>query len=130
MTSIKKIESSLLVKFSDCFKVDLWNEFIAKLFFFKRLLHEKNLFIDAGNSLIFETLKELTIANTNCSIRSLSVKQQRNLILICDRYLDSSKQFLLKGMSQLPYLNDMLEARITSIINEHQPIAKTLVEEG
>jgi heptaprenyl diphosphate synthase len=130
MTSIKKIESSLLVKFSDCFKVDLWNEFIAKLFFFKRLLHEKNLFIDAGNSLIFETLKELTIANTNCSIRNLSVKQQRNLILICDRYLDSSKQFLLKGMSQLPYLNDMLEARITSIINEHQPNAKTLVEEG
>ena len=44
MTSIKKIESSLLVKFSECFKVDLWNEFIANLFFFKRLLQEKNTF--------------------------------------------------------------------------------------
>lgn len=130
MTSIKKIESSLLVKFSDCFKVDLWNEFIANLFFFKRLLCEKRLFLEAGSSLLFETLKELTLTNNNRSIKSLSDKQQSDLLVICDRYLDSSKQFLLKGMSQLPYLNDMLEARITAIINEHQPIAKTLVEEG
>ncbi|MFJ5757813.1 heptaprenyl diphosphate synthase component 1 [Neobacillus sp. NPDC093182] len=130
MTSIKKIESSLLVKFSECFKVDLWNEFIAKLFFFKRLLHEKRLFMEAGSSVVFETLKELTIVNTNRSIKNLSDKQQSDLLVICDRYLDSSKQFLIKGTSQLPYLNDMLEARITSIINEHQPIVKTLVEEG
>jgi heptaprenyl diphosphate synthase len=130
MTSIKKIESSLLVKFSECFKVDLWNEFIANLFFFKRLLNEKRLFLEAKNSLVFETLKELTITTNNISIKNLSDKQQSDLLGICDRYLDTSKQFLLKGMSQLPYLNDMLEARITSIINEHQPIAKTLVEEG
>jgi heptaprenyl diphosphate synthase len=130
MTSIKKIESSLLVKFSECFKVDLWNEFVSKLFFFKRLLNEKRLFIEAGSSLVFETLTELTLANTNPSIKNLSDKQKSDLLVICDRYLDSSKQFLLKGMNQLPYLNDMLEARITSIINEHQPIAKTLVEEG
>jgi heptaprenyl diphosphate synthase len=86
--------------------------------------------MEAGSSLVFETLKEFTIADTNRSIKNLSDKQQSDLLVICDRYLDSSKQFLLKGMSQLPYLNDMLEARITSIINEHQPNAKTLVEEG
>lgn len=130
MTSIKKIESSLLVKFSECFKVDLWNEFIANLFFFKRLLYEKNLFIEAGNSHVFEYMKDITFLNKHLTIKNLSDKQQRDLLVICDRYLDSSKQFLLKGISQLPYLNDMLEARITSIINEHQPIAKTLVEEG
>lgn len=130
MTSIKKIESSLLVKFSECFKVDLWNDFIANLFFFKRLLMEKRLFIEAGSSYVFESIKEITIPNKNLSIKNLSDKQQRDLLVICDRYLESSKQFLLKGISQLPYLNDMLEARITSIINEHQPIAKTLVEEG
>ncbi|MDQ0976153.1 heptaprenyl diphosphate synthase [Neobacillus niacini] len=130
MTSIKKIESSLLVKFSECFKVDLWNEFIANLFFFKRLLHEKRLFMESDSSLVFKTLQEFTIAKTHRSIKNLSDKQQSDLLVICDRYLDSSKQFLLKGMNQLPYLNDMLEARITSIINEHQPIVKTLVEEG
>ncbi len=130
MASIKKIESSLLVKFSECFKVDLWNEFIANLFFFKRLLQEKKLFIESGSSFVFEVMKEIMIPNQNISIDNLSVKQQRDLLVICDRYLDSSKQFLLKGICQLPYLNDMLEARISSIINEHQTFAKTLVEEG
>lgn len=130
MTSIKKIESSLLVKFSECFKVDLWNEFIANIFFFKRMLLEKKLFMEAGSSFVFESMFKITNPNKNFSIKNLSDKQQRDLLVICDRYLDSSKQFLLKGIGQLPYLNDMLEARITSIINEHQPIAKTLVEEG
>jgi len=130
MASIKKIESSLLVKFSECFKVDLWNEFITNLFFFKRLLNERKLFLESGSSFVFDKLKELTIPNKNSTIKNLSEKHQRDLLVICDRYLDSSKQFLLKGISQLPYLNDMLEARITSIINEHQPLANTLVEEG
>lgn len=130
MTSIKKIESSLLVKFSACFKVDLWNEFITNLFFFKRLLQEKTLFMETGSSIMFESMKDLIIPNKNLSIKNLSDKQHRDLLGICDRYLDSSKQFLLNGISQLPYLNDMLEARITSIINEHQPFANTLVEEG
>ena len=79
---------------------------------------------------MFETMKEIIIPNKNLSIKNLSDKQHRDLLGICDRYLDSSKQFLLNGISQLPYLNDMLEARITSIINEHQPFANTLVEEG
>lgn len=130
MISIKKIESSLLVKFSDCFKVDLWNEFIATFFFFKRLLHEKKIFMKTGSSIVFQAMSDITTTNKNLSTKKLSDKQQRDLLVICDRYLDSSKQFLLKGMNQLPYLNDMLEARITSIISEHQPIVKTLVEEG
>ncbi len=130
MSSIKKIESSLLVKFSECFKVDLWNEFIINLFFFKRLLLEKNRFLETGSSFMFESMKDLIFTNKNLSIKKLSNNQQRDLLVICDRYLDSSKKFLINGISQLPYLNDMLEARITSIINEHQPFAKTLVEEG
>ncbi|MEH7114422.1 heptaprenyl diphosphate synthase component 1 [Neobacillus niacini] len=130
MESIKKIESSLLIRFSNYFKVDLWNEFIVNLFFFKRLLSEKKQFLEAGSSHLFEFMKEITIPNKNLSIKNLSDKQQKDLLVICDRYLDSANQFLLKGIDQLPYLNDMLEARITSIINEHQPFAKTLVEEG
>ncbi|MEH7176684.1 heptaprenyl diphosphate synthase component 1 [Neobacillus vireti] len=130
MTSIKKIESSLLVKFSGRFKVDLWNDFIVNLFFFKRLLFEKKLFLETGSSIMFESMKDFISPIKNLSVNKLSDNQQRDLLVICDRYLDSSKQFLIKGISQLPYLNDMLEARITSIINEHQPFAKSLVEEG
>ena len=41
MTSIKRIESSLITRFSKYFKVDLWNEIIANLFFMKRLLRKR-----------------------------------------------------------------------------------------
>jgi heptaprenyl diphosphate synthase len=130
MTSMKRIESSLLEKFSEVFKVDLWNEFIANLLFVKRLLQEKKVFIDSGNSILFEAMKEIIFPKKEFSIKNLSNEQKRHLLVICDRYIDYSKDFLQKGINQLPYLNDLLEDRITSIINEHQPIAKTLVEEG
>lgn len=41
MTSIKRIESSLLARLSEYFKVDLLNEFLENLLLFKRLLNEK-----------------------------------------------------------------------------------------
>jgi heptaprenyl diphosphate synthase len=130
MTSIKRIESSLITRFSKYFKVDLWNEIIANLFFMKRLLREENQFISTGNSPLFERLKEINFPRSKHSIRDISSDEKQELLFICAQYLDHSKQTILKGMDQLPFLNDMLEERIVSIVNEHAPIAKTLVEEG
>ena len=130
MASIKKIESSLLMRFSKYFKVDLWNETIANLFFMKRLLREENQFINTGSSPLFDRLSEINFPWIKHSLKCISSEEKRELLYICGQYLDNSKQTIQKGMSQLPFLNDMLEERITSIINEHKPIAKTLVEEG
>lgn len=130
MTSMKKIESSLLAKFSGYFKVDIWNEWIANFLLVKRLLHEKRQLLDNGSSIMFETMKEIVFSNKSLTLKSLSDLQYRDLLAICDQYIDSSIQLSVKGMNQLPYLNDFLEARICKLINEHQSIAKTLVEEG
>lgn len=130
MASIKKIESSLLARFSGYFKVDIWNEWIANLFLVKRLLHEKKQLCDNGSSFMFEAMKDIVFLNKNLSLKNLSDAQYRDLLLICDQYIDSSIQNLLLGINQLPYLNDYLEAKICKIINEHQAIVKTLVEEG
>lgn len=128
MASISKIESSLLEKISDFFQVELWNKFISNLLFLKRLQIEKRKFINGEDSILFESMKEMVYLNP--SLTKLNDKQQQELLLICDRYIDKSKQLVLNGVSQLPYLNDMLETRIFSIMNEPQPKAKTLVEEG
>nr|WP_263325901.1 heptaprenyl diphosphate synthase component 1 [Neobacillus sp. Marseille-Q6967] len=130
MASISKIESSLLEKISDFFQVELWNKFISNLLFLKRLQIEKRKFINAEDSILFESMKEIVFLRRNHSLTKLNDKQQQELLLICDHYIDKSKQFVLNGISQLPYLNDVLEARIFSIMNEPQPKAKTLVEEG
>jgi heptaprenyl diphosphate synthase len=50
--------------------------------------------------------------------------------MIFDRYLDFSKQIIEKGIGQLPNLNEWFVSRISSLLKQHQPVAKTFVEEG
>lgn len=130
MTSIKVIESGLLAKLSDYFKVDLWNDFIANLFLFKRLLNEKRKFLQEESSVLFEALKKLIFPKTGLKLKELSNQQQRQLVNIVDQYLEVSKKGIDTGIMQLPYLNEILEKRINFLMNQHKPFAKTFVEEG
>lgn len=130
MSSIKKIESSLHVKLAEYFKVDIWNEILANLLFFKRLLTERKQFICAGNSFVFEALMRNLFPKEDSKLANLSSEQQNHLLMVFDSYLDQAKRIIEKGIPQLPYLNDYLEERISFLLNQHRPIAKTFVEEG
>lgn len=130
MTSIKRIESSLLGHLSEYFKVDLWNEFLENLLLFKRLLKEKSLFIKTENSVLFEALKTIVFPINNFKMKELSSDQKSHLFQYCDQYLEITKKVIEKGLEQLPYLNELLENRIILLLNQYQPNAKTFVEEG
>jgi heptaprenyl diphosphate synthase len=130
MTSIGLIESSILTHFSEYFKVDLWNDFLENLLLFKRLLNEKTEFIQTGSSVLFEALKSIVFPINNYKLKELSTEQQIQLFLCCDQYLERSKKVIEKGLVQLPYLNELLEKRVTLILSQYQPNAKTFVEEG
>ena len=97
---------------------------------FKRLLNEKSQFIQTGSSVLFEALKSIVFPINNNKVIDLSKEQQNHLFLFCDQYLESSKTVIEKGLEQLPYLNELLERRIISILSQYQPNAKTFVEEG
>ncbi|MEH7482065.1 heptaprenyl diphosphate synthase component 1, partial [Neobacillus drentensis] len=128
--SIGLIESSLLAHLSEYFKVDLWNDFLENLLLFKRLLHEKRQFLQTGSSVLFEALKTIVFPINNNKAKELSREQQNHLFLCCDHHLERSKEVIEKGLEQLPYLNELLEKRILSILSQYQPNAKTFVEEG
>ncbi|MFP5107912.1 heptaprenyl diphosphate synthase component 1 [Neobacillus sp. C211] len=130
MTSIGLIESSLLAHLSEYFKVDLWNDFLKNLLLFKRLLHEKRQFLQTGSSVLFEALKSIVFPINNNKAKELSREQQNHLFLCCDHHLARSKEVIEKGLEQLPYLNELLEKRVVSILSQYQPNAKTFVEEG
>jgi heptaprenyl diphosphate synthase len=129
MNNIMKIESSLIVKVAEYFKVDLWNELISNTLLFKRLLKEKSRYLQDESSVIFEALEKIIFSKEDSKIE-LSSEYQNNLLMAYDHYLDFSKQIIEKGIRQHPCLNDLLVGRISSILNQHQPIAKTFVEEG
>ncbi|MCL6573534.1 MAG: heptaprenyl diphosphate synthase component 1 [Bacillus sp. (in: Bacteria)] len=130
MTSIKLIESSLLTNLSRYFKVDLWNDFFANLLLFKRLLNEKRQYMQDENSVVFEALEKIVFPIKDSKLKELSLEQQSKLLMICDNHLETIKEVIETGLKQLPYLNDFLEKRITSILSQYQPYAKTFVEEG
>lgn len=129
MNSMKIIEGSLLMKLANYFQVCTWHDFSANIMFVKRLITEKKQFVQAGNSLLFEALTKIAFPKSECKLKDLSTEQQRYLILICDRYIDFSKQQIEKGKNQLP-VSDILETRINTILGQHQPITNTFVEEG
>jgi heptaprenyl diphosphate synthase len=126
MTSIKRIESSLLTKVAEYFKVDFWNEFLGDLLLFKRLLHERNQYFQSGISILFQSLKKLLFSGTELEGLTEEEKQQR-LIIVCDEYLERSKHAVEK---QLPNINDFLAKKVTVLLGQYQPYAKTFVEEG
>lgn len=130
MTSIKIIESSLLAKIIDYFQVTVWSEVVSNLLLVKRLLDEKKRYIQTGGSQFFETMKKIIFPKTDLKFKDLSNEQRKYLLVICDRYIEFSKSTVENRIQQLPHLNEQLESRIFSILNQHQPIAKTFVEEG
>ncbi|MDP4155050.1 MAG: heptaprenyl diphosphate synthase component 1 [Bacillota bacterium] len=130
MASIKTIESSLITKIIDYFQVHVWYEIVSNILLVKRLLSEKNRYSQTGCSQLFEAMKKIVFAKSEAKMKDLSSEQQNYLFVICDRYIEFSKTIIENSLQKLPRISEQLELRIISILNQHQPIAKTFVEEG
>ncbi|SHS35653.1 Heptaprenyl diphosphate synthase component 1 [Mycobacteroides abscessus subsp. abscessus] len=129
MNNVKLIESSLIDQFTDYFRLDGWDSIVENFLLIKRLSKEKDNFVQRKSSIVFDALHTLVFPKHNGSLKDLSLEQQNYLILICDRYIEFSKQLLEKAKKELPRINELLDSRITSIINQ-KTMAKTFVEEG
>lgn len=130
MESMKDIESSLYRKLTSHLHANSWEEIITNLLFIKRLINEKEEFIHSNSSMFFDALKKMAFPKHESPLKELSHEQRNYLILICDKYINFSKELLLKAKSKLPFLNEAVDGRIDFFLNQHQPVAKSLVEEG
>ena len=130
MASIKIIESSLITKIIDYFQVNVWYEIVSNLLLVKRLLHEKKQYSKTGCSQLFDVMKKIIFAKSDTKLKNLTSEQENYLLVVCDRYIEFSKTIIENSIRKLPHINEQLRIRIISILNQHQPIAKTFVEEG
>ncbi|MEH6987215.1 heptaprenyl diphosphate synthase component 1 [Cytobacillus firmus] len=126
MSSVMKVEASLFEKLADAFSKTSWKDVISNLLFIKRLIMEKQQFMKEGTSVVFEALKKLTFPK----VKEMSAEQRKYLILICDRYIDFSRNIVDQSLLKFPMANELLEQRIHCIFNNNQSVAKTFVEEG
>lgn len=130
MGSVKAIESSLIEQFTQYFKNDVWDEIVTNFLLIKRLIAEKEQFIQSKTSIVFEALKQVTFPRDKTTLKELSLEQQNYLVLVCDRYIEFSKRVLEQGRKNMPKINDLLDYRITAILDQQKPMAKTFAEEG
>lgn len=130
MTSVKKIEFALFERLTAHFHIPVWNEIVANLLLYKRLIAEKEQYKRSKSSVLFDALRKVVFPKQSQLTKELSLEKQRYLNLICDRYIDFSEEMIVKAKSKIPFLNEMVDDRISLILNQHQPVAKSLAEEG
>lgn len=130
MDSVKKIEFSLVEKIASHFQLNVWDDMISDFLFIRRLTEEKEKFKKSQSSVVFNALRKLVFSKQELSTKGLSIQQQNYLILICDRYIDYAKHCLVMVKDKVPMLNDLVEERMNNMLEIHQQVAKSLVEEG
>jgi heptaprenyl diphosphate synthase len=129
MNSIMIIESSLINKIADYLNENGWKEVAIHFLFIKRLLLEKKTFIQEGSSLLFEALRKIVFPKYNLQ-SELSSEQKKYLLIICDKYIDFSSKIIEVGIRKIPSINENIKKRWSNLLHQHDPIAKTYVEEG
>ncbi|MBP2241379.1 heptaprenyl diphosphate synthase [Cytobacillus eiseniae] len=119
MNDVKMIESSLFVKITSYLDDTYWSEFASNLLFIKRLKAERDLFLNGRESVVFDALKKVTLSN-----------DEKDLLAICDEYLNGSRKLIQENLLNIPQVDELVDKRIQSILNDSQSLANTFVEEG
>ncbi|MGJ7919979.1 heptaprenyl diphosphate synthase component 1 [Neobacillus sp. LXY-4] len=127
---LKKIEGALFEKIADFFKVSFSSEFTLNLLLVKRLLREREQFLTTGTSIGFEAIKKMMVNDDPKSNAELTDDQQKKLLYAFDQAINRTIHSIKAGMKNLPYVNELFNMRIQSIVDEYQAMVKTFVEEG
>lgn len=130
ISSLAKMEASLFKQLANYFRAKHWEDLVSNFFLLRRLISEKEKFSRERPSPLFDVLKAVVFPKNDQSVRELSPDQKNYLLLICDRYIDFSKELLLKAKKNIPFLNAVLEKRIQQLVSKHPMVLKSLAEEG
>ncbi|WP_079509558.1 heptaprenyl diphosphate synthase component 1 [Mesobacillus jeotgali] len=130
MESVKLIESSLLGKVADHYHATEWYEFASNWLFVKRLLSEEVIFMNSGNSLVFNALKKISLPKLEQKASELSPEQQKYLLSICTRYIEFSMTKIKTAAKKLSGMNSLLLERLELTAGQHQTMSKKFAEEG
>lgn len=131
LNSFKVIEGALFEKLANFFQVNLRSDFTLNFLLVKRLLLEKNQLIKTGSSIGFEAIKKLIFDKDDLYRKGITKEQQqKDVLLVFDRVINQAIHLMTLAETDIPHLNELLKSRIHSIVNQHQAMINTFVEEG
>jgi len=124
---VKIIESSLIQKITEHFKLPNWKNVVSEFFFLKRLVTERKLLI-AGKEvpLVDAIIKE----NSSSLLRLKGEARLKQAVVICDNYIFQSKRQLYSLCQQPTTLNSFINVRIDEMLLDINIIKEKVAEEG
>ncbi|WNF38024.1 heptaprenyl diphosphate synthase component 1 [Bacillaceae bacterium IKA-2] len=124
---VKLIESSLIQKVAEHFKLPIRKHVVSEFFFLKRLVVERNRLLEGGKVPLLEA-----IINGNRS-SLLGLKDDSRLkysLELCDNYIFESKSQLYSLCQQPTNLNSFIIERIDEMLLDINIIKEKVAEEG
>ncbi|GGJ60265.1 hypothetical protein GCM10008982_06750 [Anoxybacillus voinovskiensis] len=121
--SIAVIESSLIAKIGEHLSRPIWSKFAYHYLLLKRLIREKEQFIQHGTSVLFELMATIVFPKN----KTITKEQNHYLSHICTRYIEHCKEELLSFSLDC---NELLHMRLTELIGSFSVATKKTVEEG
>ncbi|MFN7252197.1 MAG: heptaprenyl diphosphate synthase component 1 [Anaerobacillus sp.] len=124
---IKIIDSSLIQKIAEHFKLPNWKAIVSEFFFFKRLITEREALLQGHDGLLIET-----IVKDNSSINSKLHGDARlkHSIEMCDKYIFLSKSQLHSLCRQASPLSSFIMVRIDEMLMNADLLKEEVAEEG
>jgi len=123
-TCVTTVESAVFQKIVKSFQIKKWEELILNFLLLKRLLHEREQYLENGNSILFKTLKKIVFHQGKQD-------QEAEIMIIFNRQLSYVTNKLEQFLATNPKMNSMLLNRINELRFEGASISMNkIVEEG
>ncbi|MBS4173280.1 heptaprenyl diphosphate synthase component 1 [Bacillus sp. FJAT-49736] len=130
MNNLKNAESAIITNFCGYFGAVNQCSVAAEFLFLNRLLKELELVNNGLSSSVFDSLVKCLIPTKQIPFQQLSSEKKSTILEVCEKYINSSKNYLRKYVKELKKPNFLLAERIKLLVMERQTVLNLYLEEG
>lgn len=124
---IKTIESSLIQKIAEHFKLPVWKAVTSEFFFFKRLVIEREGLLKGHKVPLIEAIVNEKKSN---AVNMLAEARLNHYLDQCDKYIFESKNQLQRLCKQPSPLSSFIIGRMDQLLQETGFLKEKVAEEG
>ncbi|OIJ15857.1 hypothetical protein BKP35_02375 [Anaerobacillus arseniciselenatis] len=124
---VKRIESSLIQKIAEHFKLQNWKTAVSEFFFFKRLIAERSMLLKGYQVPLIDAIVN---EDDTSYISYKNDDRLKHSLELCDKYIDQSKRKLISLCEQPSTINSFIISRVDQLLLEIGFLKEKVAEEG
>ncbi|MFT4413101.1 heptaprenyl diphosphate synthase component 1 [Fredinandcohnia humi] len=130
---IETIESAIVRKIVKSFEIKKWEDIATTFLLLKRLVHERELYMTSGSSILFETLKNILFPKQQQIFlkNNLNKEQEAFVLRAFDKQFENVVQTMEKVLYTNSNINELLRKRMNDLLSLSSNFTMNkIVEEG